>query len=92
MSPSRGSRLLPAAGWLGFVCHLAMGLWYAASGLVAPWWAVVGLLLVWAAMTVVAWRLVRGRTPAWTLAVPVLDAVVWYAVVTAGDAWLGWTA
>jgi len=64
---------------------------YAASGLLAPWWAVVLLLLVWVALLVVCtrwWTVHPGRVP-W---VPVFAAVLWFAVMNAGGAWLGWTA
>lgn len=76
-------------GWLGFVAQLCTLIWYAASGLLAPGWAVVGLLLVWLALTALAWWLVRTR-PLWTLAVPVLAAAIWFAAISAGEAFLGW--
>lgn len=76
---------------IGVLGHLAAGVWYASSGLVAPWWAVVGLLVVWAVLSVVLWRLVRRRSP-WAIAIPVLDAVIWFAVISIGDALLDWTA
>jgi hypothetical protein len=76
---------------IGILGHLAAGVWYAASGLVAPWWAVIGLLVVWAGLCVVLWRLARRRS-AWALGVPLLDAAIWFAVISIGDALLGWTA
>jgi hypothetical protein len=76
---------------IGVVGHLAAGVWYAASGLVAPGWAVIGLLVVWAALSVVLWRLARRRS-AWALAIPVLDAAIWFAVISIGEALLDWTA
>lgn len=78
-------------GWLGLAAHLVLGLWYAASGLIAPAWAVAGLLLVWLALLAVAIRLLRCR-PALVPLVPLTAVLIWLAVVTAGDAWLGWTA
>ena len=76
---------------IGIVGHLAAGVWYAASGLVAPGWAVVGLLIVWAALSVVLWRLVRRRS-GWAIAIPVLDLAIWFAVISIGEALLDWTA
>ncbi|WP_238014975.1 hypothetical protein KZZ52_48825 [Dactylosporangium sp. AC04546] len=78
-------------GWIGFAAHLATFVWYAASGLLAPGWAVGLLLLAWAALTVVAFRLVRGDRPLWTLVVPVADAAVWFGALSFGESVLGWT-
>ena len=64
---------------------------YAASGLVAPWWAVVLLILLWLVLFVVAcrwWTPHPKRLPFLAVAAVIL----WFAVVTAGAAWLGWTA
>ena len=64
---------------------------YAASGLVAPWWAVVVLLLVWLVLLVVAarwWTPHPKRVPLVALAA----MVFWFGAVTAGGAWLGWSA
>jgi hypothetical protein len=64
---------------------------YAASGLVAPWWAVVLLLVVWVLLLVLAcawWTPHPRRVPG----VAVFAVVFWFAAVTAGGAWLGWTA
>jgi len=80
-----------AAAVIGILGHLAAGVWFAASGLVAPGWAVAGLLVVWAGLSVVLWRLARRRS-AWAIGIPVLDALIWLAVVSLGDALLGWTA
>lgn len=78
-------------GWLGLAAHLAVGFWYAASGLVAPVWAVAGLLVVWAVLLAVAIRLLRRR-PARVPLVPLSAVLIWLAVVSAGGAWLGWSA
>lgn len=55
----------------------------------APWWVTAVLLLVWAV------ALVQGchwfvRRPRAVLALPVLLAVGWFAVVLAGARWLDW--
>ena len=91
MSSIAASRVSRGFGWLGFGAHLLMGVWYAASGLVAPGWAVVALLTIWVFLTVTVWRLLRTR-PLWTLGVPVLDIAIWFAVISAGGAFLDWTA
>ena len=78
-------------GWVGIIGHLVTLVWYMASGLMAPGWAVIGLLVIWLVLAGVAIYLLRTR-PAWVLAVPVASAVIWFAVMAAGDAWLGWTA
>ena len=79
------------AWWLGLAGHLAVLIWYAASGLLAPLWAVIGLLVIWVALLGVGLWL-RTRRPLWMLAVPVVAVVIWFAVISAGDAWLNWTA
>ena len=79
------------AGWAGLLAHLATLVWYLASGLVAPGWAVVVLLLIWLALLGLAIYLLRTR-PVWVLVVRVLAAAVWFGAVSAGEAWLGWTA
>jgi hypothetical protein len=84
----RGARI---AWWIGLAGHLVALVWYAASGLVAPAWALACLLAVWVGVLVVAVRL-RTRRPLWTLLVPVADIAVWFAAISAGDAFLDWTA
>ncbi len=90
-APSRPSLAALIAGWLGLVAHLATLIWYAASGLVAPGWAVVTLLVIWLALLAGAIVLLRRR-PAYVLLVPVGSALIWFGVLSAGEAWLGWTA
>lgn len=78
----------PFVGMAGMACALFL---YAFSGLVAPWYAVVALLAAWVALFVVAtrwWTPHPRRVPL----VAVGAIVLWFAVVTAGDAWWGWTA
>jgi len=86
--PSRGARVV---GVVGLVAHLAMLVWYAASGLVAPTWAVVALLVVWLALLGFGiWLLVRR--PAYVPLVPVAAAAIWLGAVSAGGAFLHWAA
>jgi len=88
LRPSLAARI---AGWLGLLAHLAVLIFYAASGLVAPLWAVVVLLVIWVALLVLAIVLLRRR-PAWALVVPIAAVAIWFAAISAGDAWLNWTA
>lgn len=71
--------------------HVAVGFFYAASGLLAPLWAVIALLVIWTGLLVLAIVLLRRR-PAWTLLVPAVAVLIWFATISAGDAWLNWTA
>ena len=79
-------------GWIGLVAHLATLIWYAASGLLAPLWAVVLLLVIWAGLLAVAIWLLRSERPALTILVPLASTAIWFGVLSAGEAWLGWTA
>jgi len=78
-------------GWLGLILHLALLIWYVASGLLAPGWAVAILLVIWAALLVVAIQLLRRR-PLLTPLVPMVGFIVWVSAITAGETWLNWTA
>jgi len=64
---------------------------YAASGLVAPVWALTLLMFVWLALFVTACRWWTPH-PTWVPLLPVAAVVFWFAAVTAGVAWLDWTA
>jgi hypothetical protein len=78
-------------GWIGIVGHVVVLYLYAISGLAVPVWALGVLLVIWVGLLLLAISLLRTR-PAWTLLVPVGAVAIWLAVVSAGDAWLGWTA
>jgi hypothetical protein len=77
--------------WVGLAAMVAVLPFYVASGLVAPGWAVVALLACWVLFVWVGWRWRRTR-PYWVLALPVVAFAWWWAALTAGEAWLGWTA
>ena len=64
---------------------------FLASGLMAPGWAVVLLVGVWVGFVVVAALRFRRR-PWWLVLLPVGAALVWFGAMSAGEAWLGWTA
>jgi hypothetical protein len=85
---STGARV---AWWIGLAAHLLVLPWYAASGLLAPAWAVACLLGVWAALLALG-RWLRRRRPLWMLLVPVADVAIWFATISAGEAFGGWTA
>jgi hypothetical protein len=75
-------------GMTGMACVLFVVL---ASGLVAPLWAVALMSLVWLVLLVVGTR--WFMTHPWRVAaLPVVVLVVWFAAVSAGAAFLGWTA
>lgn len=78
-------------GWIGIVAHVAVLFLYVTSGLAVPAWAVAVLIAIWVGLMLLAVVLLRTR-PAWTLLVPVGAVAVWVAILSAGDAWLGWTA
>lgn len=80
-------RVLPWVGLLGMLAVLPL---YLSSGLLAPLWAIVLLLLVWVAMVVAGWR-ERVARPWLLLVMPLLAVALWFAVLSAGEAWLGWT-
>jgi hypothetical protein len=78
---------LVAGGFL----HLVMGVFVLSSGLLAPWWAVLLLVAVWVLLWIPIRRW-RHDHPFRTMLVPFAMAAIWWAVITAGDVWLGWTA
>lgn len=87
---SRSAPVRRVASWLGLLGHLAVLPYYLASGLVAPLWAIVLLLLAWLGLLALAVLAVRARS-AWALLIPVAALAVWWAGITAGELFLGWT-
>jgi hypothetical protein len=88
MERTRGGQI---AWWVGLVAHLLAVFWYGASGLVAPTWAVTVLLVIWAVLLAVGLK-VRKSSPYLMLLIPVLDAIIWFAAISAGERFLHWTA
>jgi hypothetical protein len=78
----------PFIGMAGMACAFFL---YGASGLVAPWWGVTGLMLIWLALFVQACRWWTPH-PRRLVSLAVFAIVLWFALVTAGAAWLGWSA
>lgn len=88
---TRGSRLAPF-GLAALVLHGLFGVFpYAFSGLLAPGLGVALLAAVWVGLAVLAWRW-RGRRSPLPLVVPLAALAAWWAVLTAGDVLLGWSA
>jgi hypothetical protein len=85
------SRMRTLAVIVGVVGHLVAGVWFAASGLVAPPWAVVVLLVAWVGLAVALWRLARRRS-GWSAGIPIIDAAFWLAFIETGAALFDWTA
>lgn len=75
---------------LAFVFHLVVGFFYLFTGLLAPVPVAIALQIVWLGLLVVAIR-VRAQ-PKRVALVPVVAAVLWFAVVNIGSAVFGWTA
>lgn len=92
-NPSAGARrwLVPLAAAAAIGVHVVVGLAYAASTLLAPGWAVALLAVCWFAFGGLL-VLLAARRSLWCLAVPFAALALWVAVISAGDAWLGWTA
>jgi hypothetical protein len=78
------------AAVVAFLLLAPVGLFYAASGLLVPgpW-----LFLMWLLFLglVVGAVLLGRRRSYWVLAVPVAGGAAWWAIVSAGERWLGWT-
>ncbi|MEX5297487.1 hypothetical protein RCG67_01750 [Kocuria sp. CPCC 205292] len=72
------------------LAQLVAGYFYMASGLMAPLWAIALLGVWWVLLTYVGVRLVQRRSYL-VLLVPVVAGVTWFAVMTFGEAVLGWT-
>ena len=85
------SVLAKVARVLGVLAQVVLLPYYLASGLVAPLWAVIVLVALWAALLVLAIRWWR-TSPFLVLLVPVGSVAVWFTAISAGEAWLGWTA
>lgn len=87
-TPSTTAKVVRVLGVLGHVVVLP---YYLASGLLAPLWAVIALVGVWVVLLGVAIRLWRVR-PLLVPLVPLAAVAIWFAVISAGEAWLDWTA
>ncbi len=70
--------------------HAVVAVFVFPSGLIAPGWAWTLLVALWMLGAWLLWR--WRRFPIRILLVPFVMAAIWYATITAGDVWLGWTA
>ncbi|HEX8487745.1 MAG TPA: hypothetical protein VF642_04295 [Propionibacteriaceae bacterium] len=89
LRPRRTASLVAAS--LAMLALLVLAPFFLSSGLMAPLWAVVVLMAVWLALFVLGCLWFRRR-PWWTLPLPVVALLIWLGTMTAGEAWLGWTA
>ena len=64
---------------------------YAASGLVAPLWGLALLMFIWLVLFVQGCRWWSSH-PGRLLLLPLVAIVAWFGIISAGGAWLGWTA
>ena len=77
---------------LGAAAHLVVFvMFYLPAGLIVPLWGIALLWVLWAALAVLVVRWFRPH-PLWVLAIPVAALLIWVCVVSAGGAFLGWTA
>ena len=82
--------------WPGVAAGVALlamapvGFFYAVSGLVVPGPWLFLLWLLYGVLLAAAVWLTRRRSYA-VLAVPVVAGVAWFAIISAGEAWWGWT-
>lgn len=88
MPPLQKASPWPFVGMTGLAVVLFL---YGVSGLVAPWYGVAFLILLWVGLFVVGclWWTPHPKRVA---LLPLVALALWFAVVSAGGAWLGWTA
>ncbi|GIH27200.1 hypothetical protein Aph01nite_55100 [Acrocarpospora phusangensis] len=87
--PTVSKNAARVASWLGLIGQLCTLPFYSASGLLAPAWAIAVLLLVWLALLATAVWAVRANS-AWGLLVPFVSVGLWFALISAGEAFLHW--
>jgi hypothetical protein len=77
--------------WIGAEGMLRLLWLYLASVLFAPWWGVAMMLVMWllVGLLVLGWAHIH---PARAAVTPLIGLVRWLAIVSAGDAWRGWSA
>ena len=89
-SAPRGRPGFVVAAVLAWLAMVPVGFFYAASGLLVPGPYLFAMWLLYVALLAMAFVLTRRRSLL-VLVPPVLGAVLWWAIVSAGEAWLGWT-
>jgi hypothetical protein len=86
-----GAVVRHAIGGLALVAMLALAPFFVASGLMAPGWAVVVFGVIWLSLFALGCLWIR-RKPLWVIPLPFAAAAIWLGGMSAGGAWLGWTA
>lgn len=89
--PPMGVQWRVVLPWVGIGAMVVVLPFYLASGLLAPFWAVALLMTCWMLFVYLGLRLRRSR-PWLVLFLPVVAFAWWFLVLSAGEAWLGWTA
>jgi hypothetical protein len=79
------------AGVLALAAMLAIAPFFLAAGLMAPGWAVGIFITVWLVLFGLGCYWIR-RKPFWVVPLPFIAAALWLGGMSAGGAWLGWTA
>jgi pheromone shutdown protein TraB len=79
-----------AAAVVALLAMAPVGFFYAASGLVVPGPWLYLMWLLYAGLLAAAVLLARRRSYA-VLVAPVIAAVMWWTLVSLGDAYWGWT-
>lgn len=78
--------------WIGITGLVVVLAFYLAVVVrVHPWWGGAVMLLLWFGMLALSIRWATHR-PYVVLAMPIVAMVVWFVVLLAGGAWLGWSA
>ena len=80
-----------AAAALALAAMLAIAPFFLAAGLMAPGWAVGIFVAVWLLLFGLGCYWI-GRKPLWVVPLPFIAAAIWLGGISAGGAWLGWTA
>ena len=88
--PRRGGPGFAVAAVVAWLAMVPVGFFYAASGLLVPGPYLFGMWAIYLALLLAAFVLTRRRSLL-VLVPPVLGGVLWWAIVSAGEAWLGWT-
>jgi hypothetical protein len=89
MTPTTKRVLSYLGAGLALAAMIGLGVFYAASTLLAPLWAAIVLWIIWATLFFLGIVWVRQH-PLRVLVLPVAAAAVWVGGISAGEAFLGW--
>ena len=90
MRPTTKRVLSYVGAGLALAAMIGLGVFYAASTLLAPLWAAIVLWIIWVMLFLLGIVWLR-RHPLRVLPLPVVGAAVWFGGISAGEAFLGWT-